>query len=65
MCDLNANTESREQPNLLTQQLQSHSVIHDLEREGKSTCGVYEYFLISYFASGDHLDCIGLMQTAL
>lgn len=58
MCDLNANTESREQPNLLAHQLQSHSVIHDREREGKSTSGVLlvEYFLISYFESADNLD---------
>ncbi|XP_017329594.2 protein FAM13B isoform X6 [Ictalurus punctatus] len=34
VCDLNANTESREQPNLVAHQLQSHSVIHDGEREG-------------------------------
>ncbi|XP_058253971.1 protein FAM13B isoform X10 [Hemibagrus wyckioides] len=29
VCDLNANTESREQPNLVAHQLQSHSVTHD------------------------------------
>ncbi|XP_053487019.1 protein FAM13B isoform X4 [Ictalurus furcatus] len=33
VCDLNANTESRKQPNLVAHQLQSHSVIHDGERE--------------------------------
>ncbi|KAK3535862.1 hypothetical protein QTP70_021160 [Hemibagrus guttatus] len=29
VCDLNANTESREQPNVVAHQLQSHSVTHD------------------------------------
>ncbi|XP_060784033.1 protein FAM13B isoform X2 [Neoarius graeffei] len=33
VCDLNANTESREQPNLVAHQLQSNSVVHDGERE--------------------------------
>ncbi|XP_026773394.1 protein FAM13B isoform X4 [Pangasianodon hypophthalmus] len=33
VCDLNANTESREQPDLLAHQLQSRSVIHDREWE--------------------------------
>lgn len=55
MCDLNANTESREQPNLLAHRLQSHSVIHDGEQEGKSTCGVHEFFLMTYFESADPL----------
>lgn len=56
MCDLNANTESREQPNLVAHQLQSNSIVHDGEREGKSACVVHEYFLMSYFASPDHSD---------
>ncbi|XP_053361630.1 protein FAM13B isoform X2 [Clarias gariepinus] len=33
VCDLNANTESSEQPYLTAHQLQSHSVIHDGEQE--------------------------------
>ncbi|KAF5896003.1 protein FAM13B isoform X1, partial [Clarias magur] len=33
VCDLNANTESSEQPYLTAHQLQSHSVIHDGDRE--------------------------------
>lgn len=54
MRDLNANTESREQLNTVARQLQSHSIIHDGEQEGKSTCGAHEYFLMSRSASADH-----------
>ncbi|XP_046705000.1 protein FAM13B isoform X2 [Silurus meridionalis] len=33
VCDLNANTESREQPNLNSHQVQAYSVLHDREQE--------------------------------
>ncbi|XP_026773395.1 protein FAM13B isoform X5 [Pangasianodon hypophthalmus] len=45
VCDLNANTESREQPDLLAHQLQSRSVIHD--REWEASCP-YTFPLIDF-----------------